>query len=95
MQIRQLRLVRAKASAAPAGPPGAVPSGSPPPGAITLEADPEFNPRQFVIFLLQTAADIEHALLVQYLYAAYSIKPATDVTDPATGARSRNPMAAT
>jgi hypothetical protein len=29
---------------------------------------------QFAIFLLQIAADIEHALLVQYLYAAYSLE---------------------
>jgi photosystem II stability/assembly factor-like uncharacterized protein len=32
-------------------------------------------------FLLDTAAEIEHALLVQYLYAAYSLKKPTDVTD--------------
>jgi len=33
-------------------------------------------------FLLNSAAEVEHALLVQYLYAAYSLKKPTDVTDP-------------
>lgn len=33
--------------------------------------------------LLQSAAEVEHALMMQYLYAAYSLKTARDVTDPA------------
>jgi hypothetical protein len=33
--------------------------------------------------LLQSAAEVEHALMVQYLYAAYSLKTVRDVTDPA------------
>jgi hypothetical protein len=33
--------------------------------------------------LLESAAEIEHALLVQYLYAAYSLKSADEVSDPA------------
>ena len=33
--------------------------------------------------LLQSAAEVEHALMVQYLYAAYSLKTAKDVTEPA------------
>jgi photosystem II stability/assembly factor-like uncharacterized protein len=33
-------------------------------------------------FLLQAAAEVEHALLVQYLYAAYSLKKPTAFTDP-------------
>lgn len=33
--------------------------------------------------LLQTAAEIEHALLVQYLYGAYSLKSRSELTDPA------------
>jgi hypothetical protein len=33
----------------------------------------EFSPRDYVIFLLQIAAEIEHALMVQYLYSAYSL----------------------
>jgi hypothetical protein len=32
--------------------------------------------------LLQSAAEVEHALMVQYLYAAYSLKTQRDVTDP-------------
>jgi hypothetical protein len=32
--------------------------------------------------LLQKAAQIEHALMVQYLYATYSLKAPTEVTDP-------------
>jgi hypothetical protein len=33
--------------------------------------------------LLESAAEIEHALMVQYLYAAYSLKSSDEVTDPA------------
>jgi hypothetical protein len=40
-----------------------------------IDPDPELSPRQNLIFLLQVAAEIEHSLLVQYLYAAYSLKP--------------------
>lgn len=36
-------------------------------------APSEMDPRQSAIFLLSTAAEVEHALMVQYLYAAYSI----------------------
>jgi hypothetical protein len=36
--------------------------------------DPPLSARDEAIFLLHTAAEIEHALLVQYLYAAYSLK---------------------
>ncbi len=43
--------------------------------------DPPLSVRDEAIFLLHTAAEIEHALLVQYLYAAFSLKSATD--DPA------------
>jgi hypothetical protein len=32
--------------------------------------------------LLETAAEIEHALMVQYLYAAYSLKSDEEVSDP-------------
>src|SRR5262245_4817358 len=34
------------------------------------------NPRLEVVRLLREAAEIEHSLMLQYLYAAYSIKPA-------------------
>jgi hypothetical protein len=35
--------------------------------------DPSLTPRDEAIFLLHTAAEIEHSLLVQYLYSAYSL----------------------
>lgn len=35
--------------------------------------DPRLTPRDEATFLLHTAAEIEHALMVQYLYAAYSL----------------------
>lgn len=39
-------------------------------------SDPRLAPRDEVIFLLHTAAEVEHALLVQYLYAGWSIPDA-------------------
>lgn len=36
--------------------------------------DPALEPRDEAVFLLTAAAEIEHALLVQYLYAAYSVR---------------------
>lgn len=39
----------------------------------TLEVVPPMSPRDEAIFLLHTAAEIEHALMVQYLYAAWSL----------------------
>jgi hypothetical protein len=40
--------------------------------------DPPLEPRDAAVFLLTAAAEIEHALMVQHLYAAYSIR----VADP-------------
>jgi hypothetical protein len=34
---------------------------------------PEFDGHQYAVFLLRVAAGIEHALMAQYLYAAYSL----------------------
>ncbi|MGH3822904.1 MAG: ferritin-like domain-containing protein [Pseudonocardiaceae bacterium] len=34
---------------------------------------PEFNGHDYAIFLLRVAAEIEHSLMVQYLFAAYSL----------------------
>lgn len=45
----------------------------------------EFNARQYAIVLLQVAASIEHALMVEYLYAGYSLNP--DQPDPAKRAK--------
>jgi hypothetical protein len=36
---------------------------------------PPMAPRDEAVFLLHTAAEIEHALMVQYLYAAWSLPP--------------------
>ena len=44
-----------------------------------LEYSLPLTPRDEAIFLLHTAAEVEHALLTQYLYAAYSLKAARDV----------------
>ncbi|WP_230413917.1 ferritin-like protein [Undibacterium umbellatum] len=33
----------------------------------------EFSPRDYVTYLLSIDAEIEHCLMVQYLYAAYSL----------------------
>lgn len=38
-----------------------------------MRQTPPMSDRDEVIFLLQTAAEIEHSLLAQYLYAAYSL----------------------
>jgi hypothetical protein len=37
--------------------------------------DPWITPRDEAIFLLQKTAEVEHALMVQYLYAAFSLDP--------------------
>jgi hypothetical protein len=54
-------------------------------GSPALLPPPEMNWRQYAIYLLSTAAEIEHALMVQYLYAAYSIDLSSTVggADPA------------
>lgn len=45
-----------------------------------LSAYPEAHDKAKI--LLETAAEVEHALLVQYLYAAFSLKKNTEVSDP-------------
>ena len=45
--------------------PAPVETGFPPKGTM--------NTLEFAVFLLHAAAEIEHSLLIQYLYAAYSI----------------------
>lgn len=37
------------------------------------------NPKEEAIYLLKVAAEVEHALMIQYLYAAYSIKGRSDL----------------
>ena len=36
-------------------------------------APPEFSQREYAVFLLSMAAEIEHSLMVQYLYSAWSL----------------------
>ncbi len=43
---------------------------------VTLDKPVELTWWDWTVFLLHTAAEIEHALLVQYLYAAYSLADA-------------------
>ncbi len=43
-------------------------------GPGTPMHDPALEPRDEVVFLLTAAAEIEHALMVQYLFAAYSVR---------------------
>jgi hypothetical protein len=49
----------------------------PPAASATADASttvpPEFSPHQYVILLLHIAAELEHVLMVEYLYAAYSL----------------------
>ena len=45
---------------------------------LTLEVTPPMSPRDEAIFLLHTVAEIEHALMVQYLYAAWSLPRTAD-----------------
>jgi hypothetical protein len=40
---------------------------------LTIDKPDELTWWDWAVFLLQTAAEIEHALMVQYLYAAYSL----------------------
>src|SRR5262245_30233253 len=69
------------------------------PGTVLLEAHvrpagrmaprlrlqvPAMRPRDEVVFLIHTAAEIEHSLLAQYLFAAYSLP----TTNPHRGWRS-------
>jgi Ferritin-like len=41
------------------------------------------GPRDKARILLETAAEVEHALVVEYLYAAFSLKSSQEVSDPA------------
>ena len=38
-----------------------------------LSVPPEFNGRDYAIFLLRIAAEVEHSLMAQYLFAAYTL----------------------
>src|SRR5712691_13246780 len=42
---------------------------------MLLPQEPRLKPRDEAVHLLHAAAEVEHSLLVQYLYAAYSLNP--------------------
>jgi hypothetical protein len=50
-----------------------------------LQVEPGLEPRDETIFLLHAAAEVEHSLMAQYLYAGWSLP--TDGTDPVRGWR--------
>ena len=55
--------------------------------AVALAAPPlgyqhPLTPRDEAVFLLHVAAEIEHSLMVQYLYAWLSLHDPTDLTEP-------------
>jgi hypothetical protein len=68
---RHLELLVAATAAARAKPLGALAQGLAP--TRELKLPPEFTWREYTIFLLTIGAQIEHSLMVQYLYAAYSL----------------------
>lgn len=45
----------------------------PGPAAKLSRQDPQMHPKDEFVFLLQTAAEVEHAFLIQYLFMAYSL----------------------
>jgi hypothetical protein len=57
-----------------------------PPETVTIQL-PDLTrwpaPADKARILLESAAEVEHALMVQYLYAAYSLKGSDEVQDPA------------
>lgn len=58
----------------PAARPAAVDGGAVLATRAEIEVHPPMGPRDEAVFLLHTAAEIEHALMVQYLYAAWSLR---------------------
>lgn len=43
-------------------------------GELKLAQPPEYGARDWAVFLLQSAAEVEHALMVQYLFVLYSLR---------------------
>ena len=74
------RLARAAVARPPLGMVAPSPGGSAP-----LLFGPKMRPRDEAVFWLSAAAEIEHALMAQYLFAAYTIDPAS--TPPENDAR--------
>lgn len=48
-------------------------------GGMAFTRPKHYRPRDWAVKLLQLAAQVEHALMIQYLYAAYSIRPGMTV----------------
>jgi hypothetical protein len=69
------QLVPIDAPARAAGPLAAAAEGNVP------SHDPLLEPRDEAVFLLTVAAEIEHALMVQYLFAGYSVRVEGDSVD--------------
>ena len=40
---------------------------------VRRKVPPEFSPHEYAIFLLHIAAELEHVLMVEYLYAGFSL----------------------
>ena len=76
---RHLRFAAPHAVAAPIAPAPVAPGRAAAPTAGQPAHDPPLAPRDETIFLLHIAAEVEHALLVQYLFAAYSLKDPSDL----------------
>ncbi|MGH9277407.1 MAG: ferritin-like domain-containing protein [Acidimicrobiales bacterium] len=55
------------------------------PTDATVDKPDEFGWWDWTVFLLHTAAEVEHALLVQYLYAAYSLPTSSPMQRTITG----------
>jgi hypothetical protein len=55
---------------------------TPPAESARYERPPGLAPRDWATFLLHSAAEVEHALMVQYLFAAYTLRPDEPVEGP-------------
>jgi hypothetical protein len=73
MRGRTERHLESLIAAAPAARRAALVTAASSLAADEIKLPPEFTWREYTIFLLTIAAQIEHSLMVQYLYAAYSL----------------------
>jgi len=73
MQARKLRHLTELCGALPAEFPGGGTTHDFAPASKALAKPPELTWRDHAIMLLHIASSIEHALMVQYLFAAYSL----------------------
>jgi hypothetical protein len=73
LAFQKLRGAAPAARAVRAGVAPALQAAAAAPAHAPFELPPEFTWRDYTVFLLHTGAEIEHALMVQYLYAAWSL----------------------